>query len=267
MRNELITTGRDVGARRRQLVEYLGVSGYSRFSELARVVRVSTLTIRRDLKSLARESLVRVVPGGALPGTDGGGMIHFRQEVSVRREEKQAIARAAAEMVADGDSILIDGGTTTYYLAQALRGRRVHVATNSLPVAEVLGGEPQVEVILLGGIYYPRTALTMGPQSEREIRELRPRYVFMGVGGLGKDGFTNSNPQLVRAERTMMEVAEKTVILADSSKFGRRAMARLAGLGEADALVTDLGAASRDLDMVRRAGLAVRVVGQARRRN
>jgi DeoR family transcriptional regulator of aga operon len=134
-------------------------------------------------------------------------------------------------------------------------------------VAEVRGGEPQAEVILLGGIYYPRTALTMGPQSEREIRELSPRFLFMGVGGVGKDGFTNSNPQLVRAERTMMEVAEKTVILADSSKFGRRAMARLAGLGEADVLVTDAGAAPRDLDMVRKAGPAVRVAGHAGRRN
>ena len=268
MRNELITTGRDVGARRRQLVEYLGVSGYSRFADLARVAKVSTLTIRRDLKTLARESLVRVVPGGALPGADTGGMIHFRQEVSVRREEKQSIARAAAEMVADGDSILIDGGTTTYYLAQALRGRRLHVATNSLPVAEVLGGEPQVEVILLGGIYYPRTALTMGPQSERELRELSPRFLFMGVHGVGKDGFTNSNPQLVRAERIMMEVAEKTVILADSSKFGRRAMARLAGLGDADALVTDGAVLPRDLETMKKAGLAVRVAGKsAGRRN
>jgi len=249
----------DVESRQARIASIVGLKGYTRFSELADLAGVSELTIRRDIRRLQERRLVTLVPGGATPETIGASMVQFKQEVSRRPAEKRAIAREAAALVEDGETVLLDGGTTTWYVAEALRGRRLQVVTNSLPAADLLGHEKGIQVVLLGGTFYPDTGLTMGPLCERQLRALRPSVLIMGVGGIAASGFTNSNIHLVDTERVMMEVSGRCVVVADSSKFGRRDLARLAAICRADVVVTDEGISEVQRKIVtgRRVGLVV----------
>jgi DeoR/GlpR family transcriptional regulator of sugar metabolism len=191
-------------------------------------------------------------------------MITFKREVGTHRAEKAAIGKTAAAMVKDGDSVLFDGGSTTFYVAQALAGRSIHVITNSLPVAEVFSGDSSVDVSLLGGVLYPGPGLTLGALAEAQLKSFRPKWLFLGVGGIEPSGFSNSNLPLVETERAMMETAEHVVVVADSSKFGRQALARLGTLGEADYLVTDGGIPPSARQWIRQAGVELIIAGSGR---
>ena len=202
--------GRDnVGSRLSQVASFVRLNGYVRISELAQLVGVSELTVRRDLKRLETDGQLRTVPGGATAEGHSGSMITFKREVGVHRSEKTAIGRKAAEMVKDGDSVLFDGGTSTFYVAQALIGRPIHVITNSIPITEVFSHDSNVDVFLLGGVLYPTTGLTLGALVESQLKSFRPKWLFMGVGGIEPGGFSNSNLPLVETERAMMKTAEK----------------------------------------------------------
>jgi DeoR/GlpR family transcriptional regulator of sugar metabolism len=255
----------DVESRQAQIASFVGLKGYTRFSELADLTGVSELTIRRDLKSLQERRILNLVPGGATAAAIGASMVQFKQAVSERRLEKQAIARAAAALVADGETVLLDGGTTTWYVAEALRGRNLQVVTNSLPAANLFSHDKGIQVILLGGALYPDTGLTLGSLCERQLRVLRPSVLIMGVGGVTAGGFTNSNVQLVETERVMMEVSGRCVVVADASKFGRTDLARLAALSRVDVLVTDEGATPAQRRMISRAGVELVVARPAPR--
>ena len=238
-----------------RMVSFVRLKGYTRFSELASLTGVSELTVRRDLQTLHARGVLNLVPGGATADPVSESMIHFREQVALRQAEKMVIARAAASLVHDGDTILMDGGTTTYYAAQAMKGRRLQVVTNSLPIADVFSSDRDVRLVLLGGTLYPDTGVTLGPLCEQQLQTLNPGVLFIGVGGVTEDGLTNSNIQLVQTEQVMMKVAEKCIVVADSSKFGRRDLARLADLGEVDVLVTDSGVSSAQRSMLTRSGV------------
>ena len=155
--------------------------------------------------------------------------------------EKQAIGRAAAALLEDGDTVLLDGGTTTLEVARALLGRRVQVVTNSLPIAQLLASSQQTDLILIGGYVYPRTGVAMGPLAIATMQGIRVRKAILGAGGIVADGIYNSNLLLVETERQMMACGQEVMIVADHTKFGRLALARLCGLDEVHRLVTDPG--------------------------
>jgi DeoR/GlpR family transcriptional regulator of sugar metabolism len=255
-----------IESRQAQIASFVGLKGYTRFSELADLTGVSELTIRRDLKILQERCLLNLVPGGATADSVGASMIQFKKEVSRHQAEKQAIGKAATALVQDGETVLLDGGTTTWYVAEALRGRNLEVVTNSLPVADLLGHEKGIRVIVLGGVLYSDTGVTLGSLCERQLRALHPSVLFMGAGGVTTEGFTNSNVQLVDTERVMMEVSGRRVVVADSSKFGRRDLARLSAIGAIDVIVTDDRITPEQRSLVARRNLDL-VVAPVERRN
>ena len=254
----------NVGSRLSQVASFVRLNGYVRISELAQLVGVSELTVRRDLKRLETDGQLRTVPGGATSDGHSGNMITFKREVGVHRAEKLAIGRSAASMVRDGDSVLFDGGTTTFYVAQALVGRSIHIITNSLPIAEVFSADSRVDVSLLGGALYPATGLTLGSLAEAQLKSFRPKWLFMGVGGIEPGGFSNSNLPLVETERAMMETAEQVVVVADSSKIGRQSLARLGKLSDADILVSDQGVSPSARQWIRSAGVELVIAGSGK---
>ncbi len=249
-----MSEARGVGERLSRVASFVKLNGYSRIRDLARLTGVSELTVRRDLKRLSQAGHLKLVPGGATAEAHAGSMIRFRQEVARMKAEKQAIAAAAAAMVREGDSVIFDGGTTTYYVAQALLGRKLSVVTNSIPVAEVFGLDSGTETMVLGGTYYPATGVMLGPLTARQLESMKVKLLFIGVAGVMRDGFYNSNHQLVETELAMMRAAQKVVVVADSSKFGKQALARLAPLKEADVVVTDSGVGGQQRQWLREEG-------------
>lgn len=226
-------------ARRKILLDLIARQGSASLDELAKTLGVSESTVRRDLEALDQTGAIKRTHGGAVYPGELRGMPALDDRETAQAAEKRAIGRVAAAQVDDGDTVLLDGGTTTLEVARALLGRPVQVVTNSLPIAQLIASNPTNDLILIGGYVYPRTGVAMGPLSIATMKDLRVRKTIMGAGGVVGEGVFNSNSLLVETERQMMECGQEVVLVADHTKFGRLSLTRLCGLAEIDTVVSD----------------------------
>jgi DeoR/GlpR family transcriptional regulator of sugar metabolism len=253
-------------ARQRQafILERVRETGAVRVAELARELGVSDMTVRRDLEVLHDRGLVEKVHGGA---TALSGLASYEPgfvaKSSLQRDEKEAIAAAAAAMVEPGMAIAISAGTTTYVLAEKVAEiPGVTIVTNSVRVAEVLyrSGSRDQTVILTGGVRTPSDAL-VGQFAVSQLRAVHLDAVFMGVHGMDRRaGFTCPNLLEADTDRAMVEAGRRLVIMADHTKWGVIGIASIARLEQADVLISDthldreaqvaLGEAVRELTLV-----------------
>src|SRR5262245_59627924 len=186
---------------------------------------------------------------------DGAALPALEDRSSSQIEEKRLIAKAAAARVQDGDSILLDGGTTTLEVARLLVGRPLQVVTNSLPIAQLFASSRETDLVMLGGYIYPRTGVALGPLMVRMMEGIHVRQTIMGVGGITAKGLFNSNMLLVETERRMMRCADEVVLVTDRTKFGRQALAFLCELSTIDTLITDPGLGAEHRRLVEAAGV------------
>src|SRR2546423_960484 len=163
-----------VEQRRQRVLDLVSRKGFIGLAELARAIRVSQSTIRRDLEHLHQQGLLRRTHGGAIwQGEGDDGALPALEERSARQiEEKRQIAKAAAARIHDGDAILLDGGTTTLEVARLLVGRRLQIVTNSLPIANLFASNRETELIILGGYVYPKTGVALGPFTVRMMEDV-----------------------------------------------------------------------------------------------
>jgi DeoR family fructose operon transcriptional repressor len=241
--------------RRRLLLDLIARQGFATLDELVKVVGVSESTVRRDLETLDLSGSVRRTHGGAVYAGEAPALPALEDRVAKALAEKEAIGRATAALIEDGDSVLLDGGTTTLEVARALAGRSLQVVTNSLPIAQLLASNKSIELILIGGYVYPRTGVALGPLSVATMQGIRVRKAILGAGGIVAEGIYNSNLLLVETERQMMSCGQEVVIVADHTKFGRLALARLCGLDEVQRVVTDDGLADEYRTLLDDAGV------------
>jgi DeoR family transcriptional regulator, fructose operon transcriptional repressor len=245
--------------RRRQLLDLIARRGYATLDELVRAMGVSESTVRRDLEALDLAGSIKRTHGGAVVSGEVRGMPAFDERTAAATAEKRAIGRAVAGMIDDGETVLLDGGTTTLEIARALVGRSVQVVTNSLAIAQLLAAAKETDLILIGGYVYPRTAVAMGPLAVATMQGIRVRRAVLGAGGIVAEGVYNSNSLLVETERQMMKCGQEVLIVADHSKFGRLSLSRLCGLDEVHRVVTDPGLPGEYRDLLERSGVAVQV--------
>src|SRR5579875_2808344 len=253
--------------RRRRLLELITRQGFATLDELVRVLGVSESTIRRDLEVLDLSGSVKRTHGGAVYAGEVRSMPAFDERTGTAAAEKRAIGQAAAALLQDGDTVLLDGGTTTWEVARALVGRRVQVVTNSLPIAQLLASSQQTDLILIGGYVYPRTGVALGPLAIATMQSIRVGTAILGAGGIVREGIYNSNLLLVETERQMMSCGQEVMIVADHSKFGRLALARLCGLEEVQSIVVDSGLGAEHRAMLEEAGLTIRIAPVAEGRS
>jgi DeoR/GlpR family transcriptional regulator of sugar metabolism len=244
-------------ARRRLLLDLISRRGFATLDDLVETGGVSESTIRRDLEALDLAGAIRRTHGGAVFVGDLRGMPAFDDRTTSAVAEKRAIGRLAASLVQEGDTVLLDGGTTTLELARCLVGRHVQVVTNSLPIAQLLAPDKDTDLILIGGYVYPRTGVALGPVAIDCMHHIRVHTVFMGAGGIMPDGVYNSNLLLVETERAMMACAQRSILLADRTKFGKQALTRLCPLEDFEALVVDDRIADPDRRRVELAGVTL----------
>jgi DeoR family transcriptional regulator, fructose operon transcriptional repressor len=227
--------------RRGELRRIVQTRGFASLAELADSLSVSESTVRRDVDALERLGEAKRTHGGVFWTGSPDKMRVFDSRGDDNAAQKRGIAVAAADEILDGETVLLDGGSTTYEIARQLVGRRLQVVTNSLPVANLLSGCDSIELILIGGCIDHRTGVTIGPMADGLLRTLRVDKAFLSVAGVDDEGFYNSNLMLVETERTMSRIAATTCIAADSSKFGRASLSRLCGLGDVQWVITDKG--------------------------
>ncbi len=227
--------------RRSRLLEFVRLRRFASLPELAEQLEVSESTVRRDLEHLERRGSTRRIHGGVLYAGSSPKMPHFDARQSARWAQKRAIAEKAAELIEDGDTILLDGGSTTYEVARLLVGRPVHVVTISLPVANLFASDSGSDLVLIGGNICPRTGVAQGPYADKMLSMVRVRKAVLGAAGINDEGFFNNNLLLVETERAMMEAADEVIVVADSSKLGRQSLTHLCRLADVDHLVVDGG--------------------------
>jgi DeoR family transcriptional regulator of aga operon len=248
--------------RRRAILEILQHDGRVLVGHLARRFKTSQVTIRKDLEALQNHGLIHRTHGGALP-TRHGALEDptLREKQKLHREEKVRIAAAAAGMVAEGQVVILDSGTTTTAIARALRNfQNLTIITNAVNIAVELAGST-VEVILTGGAVRKNSSSLVGPLAEESLRRLHADILFLGVDGFDVT-YGLSTPNLLEAKvnRVMVEVATRTVAACDSSKFGRRSLSLIVPPSAVQEVITDRGISKSDLRALKKAGIEVTLV-------
>ncbi len=228
-----------VEERRTRLLDLVRQRGFASLPDLSRELEVSESTVRRDLDHLERIGQARRTHGGVFYTGAAPRLPPFEERQPAEWDKKQLIAEAVSGMIADGETVLIDGGTTTYEVARRLVGRPLQVVTNSLPVANLFASDSQTDLVILGGYVYPRTGVALGPYADTMLEQIRVQKTVLSVGGVTSEGFFNSNVLLVNTERAMIRAADEVIVAVDSTKFGRQNLAFLGQLAEADCVVVD----------------------------
>ncbi|MBL9081017.1 MAG: DeoR/GlpR transcriptional regulator [Planctomycetales bacterium] len=251
-----------VEERRSRLLELVRERGFAALPDLAELLTVSESTVRRDLEALEEAGHAKRTHGGVFYTGASPKLPHFDQLQPANWDRKRAIARRAAELISDGDTVLLDGGTTTYEVARLLVGRPLQIVTNSLPVANLFASNATTDLVLLGGYVYPRTGVSLGPYANEILARLNVRRVVLSVAGINDRGFYNSNLLLVETERAMMQTGEEVIVVADSTKFGHQSLAHLAPLEAATQLVVDDGISVEWKKKVEAAGVRLTVAAR-----
>lgn len=225
--------------RRSKLLEIVRARGFASLPELADEMGVSESTVRRDLDQLEGIGSARRTHGGVFYTGSSPQLPPFDERQPAQWDKKRLIAERASQLVCDGDTILLDGGSTTYEVARLLVGRPLQIVTNSLPVANLFASAPKTDLVVLGGYVYPRTGVTLGPYANHMLAGLSVRKTILSVAGINERGFFNSNLLLVETERAMMRSAEEVIVVADSTKFGHQSLANLCPLDAVHRLIVD----------------------------
>lgn len=230
--------------RRSRILEWVRQDGAAKVSDLVAEFGVSDMTIRRDLDALARRGLVDKVHGGATTPSGSTDEPGFQAKSLREQAEKQAIARAAADLVRPGQAVGLSAGTTTWTLALLLRDvPGLTVVTNSLPVALALhdGDRTDQTVVLTGGVRTPSDAL-VGPVAVGSLRSVNLDTVFLGTHGMdARSGFTSPNFLEAETNRALVQAARRLVVVADHTKWGVVGLATVAPLERADVIISDNG--------------------------
>lgn len=240
-----------IDARRSRIIEILDRTGQVKVGELSLELGATPVTIRSDLDALERDGYLERVQGGAIQTTLNYANRTFLNKKNQYADDKKRIAEVAANLIHDGDTIFINSGTTTYYVATRLKDHKnLRIVTNSVHIALELGAIPTFNVILLGGEINARDAFTYGNDAVEQLKRYRENYSMLSIDGVcPQSGISTLHAQEVPIERVMMERAKETVIVADSSKLGREGFLHVCELSSIDKLITVKGA---DREFVRR---------------
>src|SRR5829696_3915170 len=256
-RSQLCNSAEVRYARHRAIADELRDGAVS-VQDLVARLGVSSATIRRDLAELSSAGLVRRIHGGAAPAFSVEVDRPYEEVADDAAAEKLAIAERAAQLVRDGDTVLLDIGTTTGALARQLRGRSITVITPSLAVLDALRGDPAVGIVLLGGSLRRAYHSLVGPLTEEALRQVRASTVFLGTSGIDADGWVLDTTSVeVPTKRLMLEAGGRVVLLADHTKFPGQGTIRVCDFGSVSTLITTSEAHAPTLELARARGTDV----------
>lgn len=243
--------------RRSDILNHLSKHGQASVQELARLAGVSMVTMRQDLSALENEGLLKRTHGGAsLLESE-----NIAQRISIRFEQKHQIARKAASLVADGETILLESGSANALLARELAGRRVQLLVTNLFIARQVKHGDLAKVVVLGGLYQPDSESVVGAMARHNIRSTFFTRAFLGMDGFTPEtGFTNRDMERAEIASLVVEHCKNSYILADSSKFGSTGMARICDAGDLAGVITNKDLPEKYAKAIRSAKTALHLV-------
>lgn len=257
------TNGMSTAAERHQFIlSKLQKEGKVNVLDLCAALNVSSVTIRKDLKLLEDKNLLFRTHGGGTSSNPYTIDRPVNEKEKIRSEEKMDIGAAAARLIEPNDCIIIASGTTVLSLARNIKPEgHLTVITAALNVATELNHHPQVEVLVLGGILRKSSSSATGLYAERVLDDFSCSKLFLGVDGIDLDfGLTTTHVQEAQLNRKMITASQKTIVLADSSKFGKRGFGRICGLEDVEQIITDRGISDHLVEKLKGTGIEVTIV-------
>jgi DeoR/GlpR family transcriptional regulator of sugar metabolism len=243
--------------RQKRIENYLHKVEFASLEELAKHVDASVSTVRRDLTLLEGTGTVKRTHGGARLLAPATEEFVFSKRDTLQLDQKEAIGKACAALIQPNQSVIIDAGTTTYHVARYLEEKTPHIITNSLPVANIFAGANRLEVVVSGGVIYPKLGVLVGPLAVEAFTKIHADVAIMGAGGIALEGISNSHGLLIDIQRAMINAAQRVIFCIDHTKFGRQSVLSLCGLEVIDTIVTDSQAPTELVEQLRAKGIEV----------
>lgn len=235
---------------------------YINVVELCKELKVSSVTIRKDLKLLEDKSLLFRTHGGATLNNPYAVDRPVNEKEQMQSSEKSRIGLAAAKLLKDNQSIVVASGTTLLYFVKSIpSGMSLTVVTSSLNVSLELLRSPDIEVLQLGGLLRKSSSSVTGAHAEQILQDFYFNTLFLGVDGIDLEhGFTTTNAMEAHLNRQMIKVSQKVVVLANSTKFGKRGFGKICGFEDVDQIITDKGISQQMINHLEGLGVTVTVV-------
>ena len=243
--------------RQKRIEEHLGKVEFASLEELSELVDASVSTVRRDLDLLESQGTLRRTHGGARLLNLKSDEFTFSTRDTHQLAEKETIAQACAGLVVPNQTVIIDAGTTCFHVARYLESKNPHIITNSLPVANLFSAAAKLEVVVSGGVIYPRLGVLVGPLAVASFAQVHADFAIMSCGGITAEGITNSHGLLIEIQRAMMQAAQRVVLCVDHTKFGRLSISKLCGLDAIDTVITDQPPSTEIQEALQKAGAEV----------
>ena len=229
----------DITDRRKEIINILKDREYVTVEEFSKVLGVSTVTIRTDLSALESEGSLIRTHGGAMKSEKKSKQRFISNTMSENELEKKEIALKASSLIKDGSTIIIDSGSTTIHLAENLKDKKITVVTNNILAQDILKNEESVNLIVLGGTLRRASMGTIGPIANNAVKSMNVDIFFLGAAAYNQEIISSYDVIEVELKKNMIHSADKVVLLADSSKYGKKAFSTISSWDLIDTFITD----------------------------
>ena len=229
----------DITDRRKEIINILKDREYVTVEEFSKVLGVSTVTIRTDLSALESEGSLIRTHGGAMKSEKKTKQRFISNTMSENELEKKEIALKASSLIKDGSTIIIDSGSTTIHLAENLKDKKITVVTNNILAQDILKNEESVNLIVLGGTLRRASMGTIGPIANNAVKSMNVDIFFLGAAAYNQEIISSYDVIEVELKKNMIHSADKVVLLADSSKYGKKAFSTISSWDLIDTFITD----------------------------
>ena len=225
--------------RQKRVEDHLAKVEFASLDELSELVDASISTVRRDLDILESQGLIRRTHGGARLVNPKSDEFTFSTRETHQLSEKEAIGQACAGLILPNQTVIVDAGTTCFQVARHLEAKSPHIITNSLPVANAFSSSAKTEVVVSGGLIYPRLGVLVGPLALAAFAQVHADVAILSCAGLTAQVVTNSHGLLIEIQIAMMQAARRVILCVDHTKFGRQSISQLCVLEAIDTVITD----------------------------
>lgn len=253
-----------IAERHKYILDSLNKHGFVRITDVANELGVTKVTIRKDVKILEGKGLLYKVHGSARPADPHVADLDVHVKDTINRDVKRSIARRAAEMLSDSDSIIVASGSTIFAFAEEIKARSWHhlnIVTPFLRLGVLLNESENVNVVQLGGSVHKKSLSVLGEEAAKGLADCICSKAFFGVDGIDLEhGITTSTIEEAKLTRRMMQAASQTIVLADSSKFGQRGFGRICPLEDVDVIITDSRISKQMVSIIEEAGVDLIIV-------
>lgn len=257
MNKEMVKSGRNTLSRRSKIIELLNKKNVISISEISKMFNVSEVSVRNDFALFEKKGLLIRTRGGAISKQVSDFDLNLSQRLKQNFHQKQRIGKRASECIQDGNTVIMDSGSTVIEVAKNLKDKKnIKLITNSLPIAEIVADNEQIEAIITGGTLRPEMRSLIGNITEKTILNYRCDVAILGADGIDSEmGLYTNLENEASLVQSMIKISKKIIIVTDSSKFSNNRFAKIVDISDVDIIITDGGISTIDMQKINSQGV------------